>query len=72
MLYKLLLIIGLVAIVYFIFFKKKSLGHDTKKDKQDASDMIACSTCGIYSQIDDSLLSNGKYFCSKECQAKAS
>ncbi len=72
MILKLLLIIGVIGAVYFIFFKKKPLKKKmSKKDKKEASDMIECPICGVYSEIDDSILSNGKYYCSSECVDKA-
>lgn len=77
MILKLLLVIGVIAAVYFIFFKKKPLKNETtakkdeKKEKLEANDMTECPTCGIYSELGDSVLSNGKYYCSSECAAKA-
>lgn len=77
MILKLLLIIGVIAVVYFMFFKKKPIQNKTtsKKDKKseklEANDMIECPTCGIYSELGDSMLSNGKYYCSSECADKA-
>ena len=84
MILKLLLIIVVIAIVYFIFIKKKPLKNNSKKssvrsdkkqknsgERQESNEMIECSTCGIYSELDESLLSNGKYYCSVECVEKA-
>ena len=66
MILKLLLIIAVIGIIYFIFFKKKDIKKAIKKDSE-ANEMVECSVCGIYSEIDDSILSNGKYYCSNEC-----
>jgi len=68
---KWLLVIGVVAFVYYFFIKKTPL-QTTKKEKtqpqqEDAQDMIECSKCGVYVEVDEAILSNGKYFCSKEC-----
>ena len=77
MILKLLLIIGVTTAVYFMFFKKKPIKNtsspkkDEKKEKLEANDMIECPTCGIYSELNDSVLSNGKYYCSSECASKA-
>lgn len=77
MILKLLLIIGVTATVYFMFFKKKPIKNsstttkDEKREKREANDMIECPTCGIYSELSDSVLSNGKYYCSSECATKA-
>lgn len=77
MILKLLLVIGVIAVVYFMFIKKKPIKNnlsskkDEKKEKLEANDMIECPTCGIYSELGDSVLSNGKYYCSSECATKA-
>ena len=77
MILKLLLVIAVIAVVYFMFIKKKPIQNkaepkkNKKKEKIEASDMIECPTCGIYSELGDSVLSNGKYYCSSECASKA-
>lgn len=67
MILKLLLIAAIITAIYFMFFKKKPL---SKHDIQDSNDMVACHSCDTYTTIEDSLLSNGKYYCSKECLEK--
>ena len=69
---KWLMVIGVVSFVYFYFIKKKPIQQTTKdthqkKDKTEANDMIECSKCGIYCEIDDMILSGSKYYCSQEC-----
>ena len=66
MILKLLLVVSVIAIVYFIFFKK-SPKSDSFNNKSDINDMVACHRCGLYVEMHESLLSNGKYYCSKEC-----
>jgi uncharacterized protein len=65
-----LLLLGVVLFgVYLIFFKKnreKDIKNN-KKNEEITDTMIECPKCGTYSSKDDSILSNGKYFCSKEC-----
>jgi len=70
-----LVIIGLVLIVYFFFIKKKPLSQKketpkAEKETPKANDMVECFGCGIYSELDESILSSGKYFCSKDCVDK--
>ncbi|TKI71184.1 hypothetical protein FCU45_02050 [Sulfurimonas crateris] len=76
MILKILLVVGVIALVYFIFIKKKPTLTETKseqkKDKKESSEMIECSTCSIYCSLDDAILSNGKYYCSQECVEKRS
>lgn len=68
---KILLVIGVIAFVYFFFIKKKPISASTKKDQKDATpqsnDMVECATCGTYCDISEAILSNGKYYCSSEC-----
>lgn len=68
MIWKILLVVGVIAIIYFILIKKRAKVHgDTKKDELKSSDMVECATCGIYCALDETIVSNGKYYCSKEC-----
>ncbi len=75
MILKALLIIGVIAAVYFMFFKTKPLKNsEAKKDTntpEKANDMVACTSCEVYVEISESILSNGKYYCSSECVTKA-
>ncbi|MDY0233413.1 MAG: PP0621 family protein [Sulfurimonas sp.] len=61
-----ILVIVLIAVVYFIFIKKKPQIKGGKRDTI-ANDMVSCEQCGIYCEIDDAILSNNKYYCSQEC-----
>lgn len=76
MILKLLLVIGVIAVVYFLFIKKKpsvkssNENSNTPKDEIQSNDMIECSVCGVYSDITDTILSNSKYYCSNECLEK--
>lgn len=73
MIMKLLLIIGVITIVYFIFFKKKPQNIQSKNktsNKPESKEMVECSSCGIYCELDDTILSNNKYYCSQECVDK--
>lgn len=72
-----IVVIGLIAVVYFFFIKKRptvtrSDKHDNKqkKDETPSNDMVECSACGIYCELDDAILSNNKYYCSDECLEK--
>ncbi|WP_428738306.1 PP0621 family protein [Sulfurimonas sp.] len=69
---KYLVVIGVIAFVYFMFIKKKPISStkDSKDTKPQPNDMIECSSCGVYVEISESILSNGKYYCSKECVQK--
>ena len=64
-----ILLLGLVLFVVYIIFFKKNREKDIKKKKYDeiTDTMVECPKCGTYVSKDDAILSNGKYFCSKEC-----
>lgn len=76
MILKLLIIAGVIATVYFLFFKTKPEPKVTKKTtKEDtktpeAEDMVECVVCGVYAEVHESILSNGQYYCSRECLKK--
>ena len=68
-----LVVIALIIFVYYFFIRKKPLFFKKQKEqeaKELSHDMVKCPTCGIYAEVDDSILSNGKYYCSKECLEK--
>jgi uncharacterized protein len=68
---KLLIFVAILALVYFIFFKKpKAIEDKNKKNNETADTLIECSKCGTYITKDESILSNGKHFCSQECLNK--
>ncbi len=68
------IIAGLIAIIYFVYFREKpQKASRSKKEKhtnEQANEMTQCSACGVYSELGDSILSNGKYYCSNECLQK--
>lgn len=65
MLLKLLLLIGVVIGVYYLFFKKKSL--PPPGDNSADETMIPCSKCNTYVQTKETLMRDGKPYCSREC-----
>ncbi|NOR58908.1 MAG: hypothetical protein GQ474_10340 [Sulfurimonas sp.] len=79
MILKILLVVVVIAVVYFMFIKKKPAVRQKKKDSTEkktkdevqSNDMIECAECGIYCEIDDTILSNNKYYCSQECLKKS-
>lgn len=69
-----LVVIALIAFVYFFFIKKKPIQkpntQNKKNEKLQGNDLVQCPSCGVYTEVDDALLSSGKYYCSKECLEK--
>lgn len=76
---KYLLVIGVIAAIYFLFIKKKPAVEHSKqnnrggatKENAQSNEMVECSTCKIYCELDDAILSNSKYYCSQECLEKS-
>ena len=71
MLIKWLIIIGLIWFVYNFYIKKKPVVTQNSSKPLEDNDMVQCSTCKIYVEINEAILSNGKYYCSKECLRNA-
>ena len=77
MILKVLLVLAVIATVYFMFIKKKPLKNTepkvkkTHNNKAESNDMVECKTCGVYSELSDSILSGSSYYCSNECLEKA-
>ena len=59
-----------------MFFKQKSVVKSNTKTKRkkrsvEADEMVECQQCGVYVEISEAILSNGKYYCSNECLKEA-
>lgn len=69
MLLKILAVAVVLFLVYLIFFKKGREKEVTQnKRKESIEDTLnECPTCGTFVSSKEAILSNGKYFCSKEC-----
>ena len=68
MVFKFLAFAVVIFFIYIVFFKNNRQ-KDIKDKKYDGitDTMVECPTCKIYVSKDDTILSSGKYFCSKEC-----
>jgi uncharacterized protein len=72
MVFKVVAIIAVLFIVYLLFFKRsreKEISNNKKRAKENKIEEIMeeCPTCKTYISKKEAILSNGKYFCSKEC-----
>ena len=68
MIFKILAFLVVIFLVYILFFKKnREANIKDKKNEEIADTMVECPKCKTYVAKDDAILSNGKYFCSKEC-----
>ena len=65
MIIKLLLLAVVLYVIYFMLFKKtKNISSDIQEDEEL---MIECPTCSTYISKKEAIISQGKYYCSKEC-----
>lgn len=68
MIIKILLLGAALFLVYLLFFKKnREKNIKNKKHDEIVDTMVECPKCSTYVSKDDAILSDGKYFCSKEC-----
>ena len=70
MIFKVIAVIAVLFLIYILLFKKNRETDvtQTKKEKDVVEDeMVECPTCNTFVSKKEGILSNGKYFCSKEC-----
>jgi len=70
---KLLLLIGVIAAVYFLFFKKSKTPlteerNENRKERDEENTMVACESCGTYISTKEAIVSSGKFYCSEQCR----
>ena len=70
MIFKLIAILAVIFLVYIVFFKRNR-ERDIGKKTNDTIDILdECPTCKTFVSKDEAILSNGKYYCSKDCLPK--
>jgi len=69
MIFKLILLVAVITIVYFIFFKKDKAveNKDFDLNSQVGEELIPCYKCGTLTSENETIIHNGQQFCSKEC-----
>ncbi len=65
MIMKFLLLAVVGYVIYFFFFKDG--GFSKKINKDDSETMVECAACDTYISVTDSIIKDGKHYCSKEC-----
>lgn len=71
MILKVLLVLGVIAVVYYFFIRKAVPAKPQTGAKNSEDTLVPCETCGTFVSIDEALVSNGRYFCSNACVEKA-
>jgi uncharacterized protein len=68
MLLKVIAVFTVLFLVYILFFKRnRERSIKNKKDEIIEDEMVSCPTCKIYISQKEAILSNGKFYCSKDC-----
>lgn len=68
MLNKLMIILGsILFIIWFFFLRKKRSTPSQSSQATKATAMVECKRCKTFIPQDETILSNGAYYCSKEC-----
>jgi uncharacterized protein len=68
MLLKVIAIFGVLFLVYILFFKKnREKDIKNKNDEIIEDEMVECPTCKTYVSQKEAIVSNGKFYCSKDC-----
>jgi len=66
---KWLLVIAVVAGVYYFFIKKSPVKSfkGGAKEMKDSDEMVECFTCKTYCSADEAFIKQSRFYCSKEC-----
>lgn len=67
MILKLIAIGAVLFLIYIVLFKKDREKNVKKEDEKIEDVMVECPSCNTFVSKKEAILSNGKYFCSKDC-----
>ena len=68
MVLKIVAVVIVAFLVYILFFKKnREKELFAKKNEKITDEMMECPTCKTYVSQKEAILSNGKFYCSKDC-----
>lgn len=62
-----LIIFAMIGFVIYKLLGGRFLQIPKNNKELDDNSLVECSTCHTYTTEKDSIIANGKYFCSKEC-----
>lgn len=67
-----LVILAIVGWLIYRFFGGKfpKIGRTVEEKKLDEDTLVECEKCHTYVTVKESLIVNGKYYCSRECTPK--
>jgi len=67
MILKFLAVAIVLFLVYIVLFKKNREKSVKKEDEKIEDIMVECPTCSTFVSKKEAILSNGHFYCSKEC-----
>jgi uncharacterized protein len=76
MIFKLIILAAVVYVVYVLFFRdgnlldkvKEQKGKMSKRKKEeDIETVVECHACGVFVSVEEAILKDGHYYCSKKC-----
>ena len=64
-----LLFLALVGLLVYKLFGGKfpKIGKTPQEKKLEDDTLVECETCHTYVTVKESIIVNGKYYCSREC-----
>jgi len=64
-----LLIFAIAGVFIYKFFGGKfpTIGKTPQEKKLEEDTLVECETCSTYVTVKESIIVQGKYYCSKEC-----
>ncbi|UFH58934.1 PP0621 family protein [Sulfurovum mangrovi] len=68
-----IIIFAVVALLIYKFFggKLPTIGSKSPEEKKiDEDTLVECETCHTFVTLKESIIINGKYYCSQECADK--
>jgi len=69
---KIVAFFAILFVIYLLFFKKSRNENIKKNDKLISDEMVECPTCKTFVSQNEAIVSNGRFYCSKECLNKKS
>lgn len=68
MIFKILAIAVVLFLIYMVLFRKGREKNISKKEDEKIEDiMVECPTCSTFVSKKEAILSNGHFYCSKDC-----
>ena len=64
-----LIIFAIIGFMIYKLFGGKfpQITNNSQDTEKDDEALVECTTCHTYATAKDSIISHGKYYCSKEC-----